>query len=121
MDCTMATTSMTKPPRAKFRLRMLEADRILIERAATSGGKTLSEFIVEAARAAASDLLTDRASIAVSMRAHQAFLARLDRSPQPSDRLRRTLGTKTPWAQPSVVTQPYPMPLPKSCPNEGDQ
>lgn len=34
---------------------------------------------------------------AVSAETHAAFLARLDRPPQPNDRLRRTMETTPPW------------------------
>ena len=93
----MTTTSTTKPRRDTLNLRIPAAERNLIDRAAQSAGKTRTDFILEAARRAAEEALLDRALMVVSPEAYSDFLKRLDRPPQPNERLRRTMQAKAPW------------------------
>lgn len=93
---------MTKhdAPSAKrdtLNLRIKPEDRSLIDRAAQARGKTRTDFVLDAARAAAEEALLDQAVIKVSPEAFAAFLERLDAPPQPNDRLRKTLLSKAPW------------------------
>jgi uncharacterized protein (DUF1778 family) len=85
------------PPRDTLNLRIRPEERGLIDRAATITGKTRTDFVLEAARRAAEDVLLDRAVLGVSPEAYAAFLARLDAPPQPNERLRRTMQTVPPW------------------------
>jgi uncharacterized protein (DUF1778 family) len=87
----------TAPRRDTLNLRIKPADRGLIDRAATLTGKTRTDFVLEAARRAAEEALLDRTVFAVSPEAHAAFLARLDETPKPNERLRRTMQTVPPW------------------------
>lgn len=93
----MATSATTKPRRDTLNLRIPAAERSLIDRAAQSAGKTRTDFILEAARRAAEEVLLDRALMMVSPEAYAEFLQRLDRPAQPNERLRRTMQAKAPW------------------------
>ncbi len=53
--------------------------------------------MLEAARRAAQDAMLDRALFAVGPDAFDAFLARLDETPHPNEKLRRALETPAPW------------------------
>lgn len=87
----------TVQKRDTLNIRIKREERALIDRAAESVGKNRTDFVLEAARAAAEDALLDRAILAVSPEAHAAFLARLDMPPKPNDRLRRALRKPAPW------------------------
>lgn len=93
----MTTASTTKVPRDTLNLRIPVAERNLIDRAAESAGKTRTDFILEAARRAAEDTLLDRALMVVSPEAYDEFMKRLDRPPQPNERLKRTMQSKARW------------------------
>lgn len=96
----MANASTAKPRRETLNLRIPAAERLLIDRAAESAGKTRTDFILEAARHAATDALLDRALLMASPDAYAEFLRRLDRGAQPNERLRRTMRAKAPWSLP---------------------
>ena len=78
-------------------LRIPATARNLIDRAAESSGKTRTDFILEAARRAAEDVLLDRAIFAVTPEVYAEFLTRLDATPQPNEQLRKTMRTTAPW------------------------
>lgn len=84
-------------PRDTLNLRIKPEVRGLIERAAALLGKTRTDFVLEAAQRAAEEALLDRTVFTVSREAYTEFLARLDASPQPNERLRRTMTTRAPW------------------------
>lgn len=88
------------PPAAKrdtLNLRIRPEVRGLIDRAAKARGKNRTDFILDAARAAAEEALLDQALLVVSPEAYAEFVARLDRAPAPNTRLRKTLQTPAPW------------------------
>ena len=87
----------TIPRRDMLTLRIRPEERELIARAAAVTGQTGTEFVLEAARRAAEDVLFDRTVFAVSPGAYAEFLARLDAPPKPEARLKRTLQTTSPW------------------------
>lgn len=92
---------MTAPAkRESLNLRVRPDDRGLIDRAAEVLGKTRTDFILDAARAAAEAALLDRTVWVVSPEVYDEFLARLDAPAAPNDRLRRTLSTPAPWDAP---------------------
>ena len=72
-------------------LRIPATARNLIDRAAESSGKTRTDFILEAARRAAEDVLLDRTIFAVSPEVYAEFLARLDAAPQPNELTRMSI------------------------------
>ncbi|WP_095200504.1 type II toxin -antitoxin system TacA 1-like antitoxin [Mesorhizobium carmichaelinearum] len=55
------------------------------------------DFMLEASRRAVEDALFDRVVFTVEPDVYAAFLARLDAPPQPNQRLRRTMTTRSPW------------------------
>lgn len=86
-----------RSPRETLNIRIQSEERNLIDRAAKARGKRRTDFIIEAARAAAEEALLDQALIVAVPEAYAAFLARLDMPPQPSERLRKTMQTPAPW------------------------
>ena len=91
----------TLPPlkRETLNLRIKPEERNLIDRAAKLRGKNRTDFVLEAARAAAEDALLDQTIIRATPEAYAAFLERLDAAPQPNERLLRTMQAKLPWEQ----------------------
>lgn len=83
--------------RETLNIRIRPDLRNLIDRAATAQGKTRTDFVLEAARLAAEEALVDQTLIRVQPDAYAAFLERLERPPQPNERLRATMRTPTPW------------------------
>jgi uncharacterized protein (DUF1778 family) len=83
--------------RDTLNLRIKPEVRGLIDRAAELLGKNRTEFVLDAARHAAEDALKERTVFAFSARAYSEFVARLDASPQPNKRLRKSLHTAAPW------------------------
>lgn len=93
----MATPNVVPVKRETLNLRIKPEERNLIDRAAKARGKTRTDFVLEAARAAAEEALLDQTIIAASPEAYAEFLARLDMPPQPNERLRKTMQTLAPW------------------------
>jgi uncharacterized protein (DUF1778 family) len=85
------------PRRETLNIRIRPEERGLIDRAAKSRGKNRTDFILEAARAAAEEALLDQVLMAVSPDAWSAFVARLDAPPAPNERLRRMMQMPAPW------------------------
>jgi len=93
----MSTPSAASPKRETLNIRIKPEERSLIDRAAKARGKNRTDFVLEAARAAAEEALLDQAIITASPEAYAAFLARLDMPPQPNELLRKTMQTPAPW------------------------
>jgi len=93
----MPTLNPTPRKRETLNIRIKPEERSLIDRAAKARGKNRTDFVLEAARAAAEETLLDQTLIAVSPRAYAEFLARLDMPPKPNERLRETMLTPAPW------------------------
>jgi uncharacterized protein (DUF1778 family) len=91
------TTVQRKEPRKSLNIRIRAEDRHLIDRAASTRGKSRTDFILDAARQAAEEALLGGAIISVTPQAYAEFLAKLEAPPQPNERLRRTLQIKAPW------------------------
>jgi uncharacterized protein (DUF1778 family) len=83
--------------REALNLRIRPQERELIDRAADLAGKNRTEFVLDAARRAAEDMLLDRTVFTVSPKAYRQFLARLDAPPRPQTRLRKSMQTPAPW------------------------
>ena len=90
----MPTTRRQPPRRDTLNLRIKPEERGLIDRAAALTGKTRTDFVLEAARRAAVDALTERTLFVVDEKAYTKFLAALDAPPRPNDRLVRTMQTR---------------------------
>jgi uncharacterized protein (DUF1778 family) len=83
--------------RDTLNLRIKPEVRGLIDRAAKARGKNRTDFILDAARAAAEEALLDQALLVVNPEAYTEFVVRLDRAPAPNPRLLKTLQTPAPW------------------------
>jgi uncharacterized protein (DUF1778 family) len=91
--------SLTKRPlrRDTLNLRIKPDERGLIDRAAELTGKTRTDFVLDAARRAAVETLTERTLFSVDAATYAKFLAALDAPLHPNARLRRTMQTPPPW------------------------
>jgi uncharacterized protein (DUF1778 family) len=69
----------------------------LIDRAASLSDKTCADFVWDAARRAAEEVVLHRTVFLVSPKAYAEFLARLDEPPKPNERLRRSMRAVAPW------------------------
>ncbi len=83
--------------RSLINLRVTPRDRDLIDRAAAALGKNRSEFMMEATRQAAEDVLLDRTAFRLDAEQFSAFMAQLDAPPAPNARLHKLLTTPAPW------------------------
>lgn len=94
----MPTTSTRRSQkRDTLNLRIKPDERGLIDRAAELTGKTRTDFVLEAARRAAVDALTQRTLFSVDAETYAKFVAALDAPPRPNDKLIRTMQTPAPW------------------------
>ncbi len=93
----MPASTAAPPKRETLNIRIKAEERGLIDRAAKARGKNRTDFILDAARSAAEEALVDQAFITASPKAFAEFLARLDRSPKPNARLRKTMRAPAPW------------------------
>ena len=93
----MPATQTNRSRRETLNLRIKPEERGLIDRAAALTGKTRTDFVLEAARRAAVEALTERTLFAVDEATYAKFLAALDAPSQPNDKLRRTMQTPAPW------------------------
>ena len=94
----MPTTSTRRSQkRDTLNLRIKPDERGLIDRAAELTGKTRTDFVLEAARRAAVDALTQRTLFSVDADTYAKFVAALDAPPRPNDKLVRTMQTPAPW------------------------
>jgi uncharacterized protein (DUF1778 family) len=93
----MAGARAVSEKRETLNLRIRAEERSLIDRAAKVRGKNRTDFVLDAARAAAEDALLEQAIVSTNPRAFALFLARLDAPPQPNPRLRATMRTPAPW------------------------
>ena len=78
-------------------LRAPRSWRELIDRAAEAVGKTRTDFILESARAHATDVLLDRRLFELEPARYRAFMAMLDAPPAPNGKLKRLMKRKAPW------------------------
>lgn len=68
--------------RESLNLRIKPAERDLIDRAAKARGKNRTEFVLEAARAAAEEALIEQRIFRIDSDDYQLFLNRLDPAPR---------------------------------------
>ena len=85
------------PRRDTLNLRIKPDERGLIDRAAALTDKTRTDFVLEAARRAAVDALTERTLFIVDAETYGKFVAALDAKPRPNEKLIRTMQTPAPW------------------------
>ena len=78
-------------------LRVREDDKALFDRAASAVHKNRSQFVLDAARAAAVEAVTDRTLIEVPAEVLASFYRQLDARPAPNANLRATMAAVPPW------------------------
>jgi uncharacterized protein (DUF1778 family) len=88
---------MSATARDILNMRIEAEDRALFDRAAKALGKSRADFILEAARRAAEEVVLDRTVVQVNAKAFTDFVARLEGPPLPNKRLKRTMRRKALW------------------------
>ena len=83
--------------RKPLNMRIRPETGCLLDMAAELTGKTLTDFVLDAARQAAQSALLDRSAIPLKGKAYEAFVALLEAPPQPNEQLRKSLQTPAPW------------------------
>jgi len=91
----MATSTTAK--RESLNIRIKPDDRCLIDYAAKLLNKNRTDFVLEASRRFAEESILEQTVLKFKPEAYAEFLARLDASPQPNERLRKALQTPAPW------------------------
>ena len=69
---------MAATPRLSWNLRVTPGDQELIDRAVSASGLTRTDFVLQAARAAAQELLVEQTWSAMEPEAFEAFCRQLD-------------------------------------------
>lgn len=96
----MSARSAHKPPASvSINLRASERLRDLVDRAAQAAGKTRTEFMLEAARERAENVLLDRRYFELDGPRFDAFLRALEAPPPPNDKLRALFRRKPSWTR----------------------
>jgi uncharacterized protein (DUF1778 family) len=90
-------TKETEAARRPVNLRIPIAQRQMIDRAADIRGKNRSEFMIEAAVAAAEDAILDQTLVKVDATSYEHFLKVLDQPPD-SEGFARLMSAPKPWA-----------------------
>ena len=93
----MTNSNVNSAKRETLNIRIKPDEKGLIDRAARARGKNRTDFILDAARAAAQEALLDQIVITANSQAYTEFLARLDMPPKQNERLQRTMQTPAPW------------------------
>ena len=88
---------MAVTPRLSWNLRVTPDDQQLIDRAVSASGLTRTDFVLQAARAAAQQVLVEQAWCSVEPERLAAFQRALDAPAKPNERLRRTMAAPRPW------------------------
>ena len=85
------------PASTVINLRTPAAQRELIDRAARLQGKSRTEFMLEAARERAQQVLLDQTVFSVTLKQHKAFVAMMSAPLAENAALQRLLGKPSPW------------------------
>ena len=91
----MAVRPQTKT--AHLNIRMKPEVRAKIELAASASGKSVSDFVRDAATREAENTLLDRTKIEVNQADWERFIIALDAPPTDNPRLRNLLSRKAVW------------------------
>ena len=92
--------ALTQKPAAKtttLNIRTSQHDLDIIDRAATIQGKSRTEFVLEASRQEAKDVLLNRTFFALDEASYDAFVALLDTPTPSTGALRDLLHSPAPW------------------------
>ncbi len=82
----------------RIEVRISDEERQLEEAAAAALGVTLSEFVREAARGRAQEVLRERGEIALDDETARSFLAALDADAPPPPAMRELFEHPAPWS-----------------------
>ena len=93
----MRTKPTETPNRQPVHIRLKDDARSLIDRAAKIRGKNRSEFMVEAAVAAAEDTLLDQTLVKVDQASYDHYVKVLDQPPS-TEGFARLMNAPKPWA-----------------------
>lgn len=83
--------------RNQINIRLDSQQQALIDRAAQSVGKTRTEFILDASRREAEQVLLDRTVFVLEPETYDKFVEMLDAPTAPIDALREFLSAPLPW------------------------
>lgn len=99
MKSAARTVAAARPAKrgVTVNLRASRAWRDLIDDAAALSEKSRTDFILEATRRRAEDVLLDRRLFLLDPRGYRAFVEALDRAPEPTPALRDLMRGKDPW------------------------
>lgn len=78
-------------------MRVQESVRDLIDQAAAVSGKSRTEFILDAARERATDVLLDQRLFKLNEEQWDALMEALAKPPKPNAALRKLMRSKAPW------------------------
>ncbi len=92
-----ARPSVAPDVKGSINLRIEAGTRRLIDDAAAVLGKTRTEFMLDAARKQAVDVLLDQRLFALEGERYDAFMAALDAAPAPGPKLRALLARTPAW------------------------
>lgn len=81
-------------------LRASAAWRALVDHAASLMEKTRTDFIIDATRRQAEDVLLDQRFFVLDESRYKAFVAILDKPPMPGDELKKLMARIAPWQEP---------------------
>jgi len=93
----MPTLSKVTSKRETLNIRIKPEDRSFIDRAAKIRGKNRTDFILDAVRVAAEEVLFEQSIIMASPEVYAKFIALLDMPPRINERLQKTMQTAAPW------------------------
>jgi uncharacterized protein (DUF1778 family) len=88
---------VTASARLSWNLRVKPEDQALIDRAVSASGLTRTDFVLQAARLAAQELLIEQTWLSVGAEPFECFAAALDAAPHAYEQLRRTMAAPRPW------------------------
>lgn len=88
---------MNSPVSTVINLRTPASQRELIDRAAQLLGKSRTEFMLEAARERAQQVLLDQTLFTVTPKQYKAFVALMDAPLSKNVSLQRLLAKRSPW------------------------
>jgi uncharacterized protein (DUF1778 family) len=97
MRRTEAVERSSQTRNININLRAKLNQRELIDQAAELLGKTRSDFMLETACRAATDVLLDQRIFTLDAETFQTFQAMLDAPPSENPKLRTLLATQAPW------------------------
>lgn len=93
----MATATNPNPKDTTFNIRTSQQNLAVIDRAAAVLGKTRTDFVLEASRHEAEDVLLGRVFFAVDGATYEQFVELLDATPLATGELRKLFQTPAPW------------------------